>query len=139
MMTMPLRGLVDPPNDLGEKFTMKVGKEDAERVGAAGDQAAGGAVRAVAHPLSDFAHPAAGGLLDEGAAVLNSGHRGDGDTSRTGYILDRDHRDGRGWQRLSRLPRSGVRLNTDASAMRRRARRPSCNRLHFFYNFVKTA
>jgi hypothetical protein len=35
--------------------------------------------------------------------------------------------------------RSPGRGCTGASALRRRARRSSCNRLHFFYNFVKTA
>jgi hypothetical protein len=108
-----LRRLIDTADDFGEELSVEVRQENTDGAGATGDQAAGGAVRAVAQPRGHFAHPASGDFLNEVTAVLDSGHRGDGDSCRTGYILDRDHRDGRLAASVP-VPRSGEGLITGA-------------------------
>jgi hypothetical protein len=48
VIAFPLRGLVHPPDDLGEELAVEIRQEDAQRARSAGDQAAGGDVRRIA-------------------------------------------------------------------------------------------
>src|SRR5438270_11390812 len=91
MESVLLRGVVHAPNDFGEKLSVQIGQQHAQRVCLARDQTAGTAVRNVAHPAGHFANPALRLVTHGSTAIQNARDGGDGHIGFGGNILDRDH------------------------------------------------
>src|SRR5438132_5510548 len=114
MEIVALRGVVHAANYFGEKFSVQIGEEHAQRFSLAGDETARTAVRDVAHPAGDFSNEAPGFIADWSAAVQNSGDGGDGNLGFARDIFDRDHSpriDGPVVSRWERASRTGRQLN----------------------------
>jgi hypothetical protein len=77
VITGPSCGDIDTANNLGEEFTVEVGKEDPDGAGAAGDEASSAAVGDITECGGDVANPAAGLFPNESTAVENTGDGGD--------------------------------------------------------------
>ena len=88
---MALGGAVHPPNDLGEKFAIQIGKQNPQRLGLARNEAARATVWHVTHPAGDLANESPGLFTYGSAAVQHSGDGGDGHVCLTGDVFDRDH------------------------------------------------
>src|SRR5687768_18409450 len=98
MESVSLRGIVHAADHFREELAVQIRKENAQRLGFAGDEAARAAVRDVAHLAGDFTNEAPGLFADGSAAVENTRDGGDGHVCFTSDIPDRDH-DPRDWAR----------------------------------------
>ena len=91
MISSPSCRDIDSADDFREEFSVEVGKENSDRVCAAGDEASCATVRDVAKASGDIADPASGFFADRSAAVEDPGYSSDRDARFTGDVPYRDH------------------------------------------------
>src|SRR5881275_2502960 len=90
MESVPLRRVVHTADDFGEELAIQIRKKDADRVGLAGDEAAGATVGNVPHPAGDLVNETPGVFAHRSTVVEHSGDSSNGDLCFTGDILDGD-------------------------------------------------